>query len=327
MHLAEHTVEVDHLGQGERAERDVDRVSPDEGQLGQLGLLELDLDLGRLGRLTGPVELGVRRVDRDDLRALPGERDRGVAGAAAEVEHPLALERPEQPELRLGGDVRAVHRGVGRELLARRRGAGEAVPGGERGTDRWEGLRAGSRSVGHPRSLAGPRTRAVDVNMRRCGWPPSTRVTGRWGQAPRPISAGWSPRAAASTPTCSASRRSTGARDARAGRTRPRRSRDGLGLACAYVPADRVWGGSMGNALLVRGCLADVEGVALPGALRLPRTGPAVGGAGPGPDRRPQPDRSRSCTSRSACWTTSSRSAGSSRPWSSAPAPTSCSAT
>jgi endonuclease/exonuclease/phosphatase family metal-dependent hydrolase len=50
---------------------------------------------------------------------------------------------------------------------------------------------------------------------------------------------------------------------------------DGLGLACAYVPADRVWGGTMGNALLVRGSLADVEGVSLPGARRLR-----------GPDRR-----------------------------------------
>ena len=48
-----------------------------------------------------------------------------------------------------------------------------------------------------------------------------------------------------------------------------------LGLACVYVPADRVWGGSMGNALLVRGRLADVERVGLPGALRLR-----------GPDRR-----------------------------------------
>jgi endonuclease/exonuclease/phosphatase family metal-dependent hydrolase len=44
-----------------------------------------------------------------------------------------------------------------------------------------------------------------------------------------------------------------------------------LGYRCAYGPALRVGGGTMGNALLVRGSVADVELVPLGGHLRLGR--------------------------------------------------------
>jgi endonuclease/exonuclease/phosphatase family metal-dependent hydrolase len=46
---------------------------------------------------------------------------------------------------------------------------------------------------------------------------------------------------------------------------------DRLGLACVYGPSRRVGGGTMGNALLVRGTLADVELVPLTGHLRIGR--------------------------------------------------------
>jgi endonuclease/exonuclease/phosphatase family metal-dependent hydrolase len=46
---------------------------------------------------------------------------------------------------------------------------------------------------------------------------------------------------------------------------------DRLGMACVYGPARRLPGGTMGNALLLRGSLADVELVALTGRVRLGR--------------------------------------------------------
>ena len=60
-------------------------------------------------------ELLARRIDADGVRALLGERDRGLSATAAELEHALPPKVAEQPELRLGRDVGPVLGDVGRE--------------------------------------------------------------------------------------------------------------------------------------------------------------------------------------------------------------------
>ena len=105
MDLPEHPVDVLHRREAERREGPVDRVGPQEGQLGQRGVVELDLHplalagSARVGDLVGGL------VDPDDLRTLAGQGDGVVAGAAAEVEDPLALDRAEELEGVLPRDV------------------------------------------------------------------------------------------------------------------------------------------------------------------------------------------------------------------------------
>ena len=95
--LAEHAVDVVDGHETPDRQRGVDGVGTDERQLGQWGVVDLQADLlsvagrSRFGHLVG------RLVDADHLGSLPGEGDRVVAGAAAEVEDPLAVDVAQKP--------------------------------------------------------------------------------------------------------------------------------------------------------------------------------------------------------------------------------------
>ena len=90
--LAEHPVDVVDRAEAPDGQHGVDGVGPDEGQLGERGVVELDPHLLALAGGPGLGHLVGGRVDADDLGALPGERDGVVAGAAAEVEDALAVD-------------------------------------------------------------------------------------------------------------------------------------------------------------------------------------------------------------------------------------------
>ena len=101
VHLAEEAAEVGHRPERLAAERDVDRVGPQERQVGQVARLQLEPDLCDLGRGTSGRDAIRGAVDADDRRALPGEADRGVTRPAPELEHALALHRTEQTDDRV----------------------------------------------------------------------------------------------------------------------------------------------------------------------------------------------------------------------------------
>ena len=71
-------------------------------------MVQLDGDLLALAQPAGVAELLGRRLDGDDLRPLLRHRHRDRPAAAAELEHPLALEPAEQAQVGLGRDVGAV---------------------------------------------------------------------------------------------------------------------------------------------------------------------------------------------------------------------------
>ena len=83
VHLAEQPVEVLDLAEHAGREREVDRVGAQEREVGRVALVPLDAHLGGRRELAGPRELRGRAVDRDDVRALAGERDRVLARAAS----------------------------------------------------------------------------------------------------------------------------------------------------------------------------------------------------------------------------------------------------
>ena len=130
MHLAEHPVEILDVAEGVGREDQVDRVGPQEGQVGEVAVAELDLDLLALAQPAGERQLLGREVDADGGGALLGEGDRALGAAAAELEHPLALEVAEQAEVGLGADVGPVVGDVGGQLRAGLVGGGVAVPRG-----------------------------------------------------------------------------------------------------------------------------------------------------------------------------------------------------
>ena len=136
--LPEHPVDVVHRRQAPHRDDRVDRVGPDEGQLGERRVVQLDLHLLALARGAGVGHLVGRLVDGDHLGALLGQRDGVVPGAAAEVEDPLALHVPEQLQRVLARHVGAVGDDVGGEVVATGAGDGEAsghrrsLPGGAR---------------------------------------------------------------------------------------------------------------------------------------------------------------------------------------------------
>ena len=84
-------------------------------------VVELDLHALPLAGGPGVGDLVGRLVDADDLGALAGQGDGVVAGAAAEVEDPLALDVAEQLQRVLPRDVGAVGHDVG----------GQSAPPGE----------------------------------------------------------------------------------------------------------------------------------------------------------------------------------------------------
>ena len=127
VHLTEDTVEILDLAQGEHAEHQIDRVGAQEGKIGEISAVPLDPDLLGLGELARPRELRRRCVERDGVHALEREGDRGLAGAATEVEHPLALQVAEQAQLLLARQLGPVADGAeARRRAGHRR---ESVPG------------------------------------------------------------------------------------------------------------------------------------------------------------------------------------------------------
>ncbi len=62
--LAEEPVEVVDAGQREHAQRAVERVGAHEGQLGQVALVQLDLDLGLVDGRPGGLDAGPGRGRR-----------------------------------------------------------------------------------------------------------------------------------------------------------------------------------------------------------------------------------------------------------------------
>ena len=176
VHLAEDAVDVVDAGQREHAEGGVERVGPHERQLGQIALVQLDLDLGLVGGRPGRLDAGQGRVDADDPGALPGEGDQLGARADPEDEDPPAVDVAEQPELGLGGDVGPVPDGVGglvgqprvggrqrRGRLVGRVGRRGQVAGGR--VTRADVARTGE-AIGHGRSLARPGAPVRDVRRR-----------------------------------------------------------------------------------------------------------------------------------------------------------------
>ena len=98
VHLAEHPVEVVDGVEGVGAEDQVDAVGPDERQIGQVTLVELDL---HVLLVDAPPQVGEAiggRVDGDRVGALLGEGDRAL-GAAAKLEDAFALDVAAEPQL------------------------------------------------------------------------------------------------------------------------------------------------------------------------------------------------------------------------------------
>ena len=124
--LAEHPVDVLHRREAPHRHDRVDRVGPDERQLGERRVVELHLHALALARGAGVGDLVGRLVDGDHLGALLGQRDGVVAGAAPEVEDALALDVPEQLQGVLARHVGPVGDDVGREVEAAGAGDGEA---------------------------------------------------------------------------------------------------------------------------------------------------------------------------------------------------------
>ena len=72
-------VEVFDLADDTDREREVDRVGAQEREVARVALVPLDAHFGRVGELAGERELRLRRVERDDVRALAREHDRVLA--------------------------------------------------------------------------------------------------------------------------------------------------------------------------------------------------------------------------------------------------------
>jgi hypothetical protein len=106
--LAEDPVQVLDLGQRGDRQRGVDRVAPQEREVGQVRAVELDADVLLLARLPGPVDPAGHLVDDDHLGLVAGQGEDGVGPAAAQDQDPLALDLAQEPELGLAGDVGAV---------------------------------------------------------------------------------------------------------------------------------------------------------------------------------------------------------------------------
>jgi hypothetical protein len=125
--LAEHAVDVVHGDQPPHGQHRVDGVGPDEGELGEGSVVQLDLHLLALAGGAGVGDLIGGLVDPDDLRALAGQRDRVVTGTAAEVEHALAVHVAEELQRVLPRHVGPVRDDVGGEVETARAGDGEAL--------------------------------------------------------------------------------------------------------------------------------------------------------------------------------------------------------
>ena len=96
-----------------------------------VALVPLDADLGGVGELAGERELRLRDAStRDDVRALLRERDRVLARAAPEVEHPLAAARRRTGagRPRSGGRVRTCTTSVRRPHRRHSRRAAMSIP-------------------------------------------------------------------------------------------------------------------------------------------------------------------------------------------------------
>ena len=100
------------LGQRVHANHEVDGVGAQEREIGEVALVPVDPHLGRMVTFAGDREALVGPVDADHHRSLLGQRDRDRTGSAPELEHALALEVAEEPQLPFGGPTGAVGDGV-----------------------------------------------------------------------------------------------------------------------------------------------------------------------------------------------------------------------
>ena len=166
VHLAQHAVEVVEPSELVDREGGIDGVGPYERQLGEVAVVELELDLVGVGQVAGGLEAVEVRVDHDDVSALGGEGDGGVASTGPEDQEATALDGPEHAEGRLVGDVGPVHHDVDRQLGS----------GGERGRGDGFGCAEEGRLV-HRLSL--PRLACGPVDQRTVpSGPAAPRVPG-----------------------------------------------------------------------------------------------------------------------------------------------------
>ena len=113
--LTQHTIEIGHPAELEGGQGDVDGVGADEGQLGEIALMQFDPDLMGLGEIAGGLDVGEVGVDPDDMCPLAGQGHDVVAVAGAEDEHPSAIGVAEEAQGALVGDVGAVGHDIGRD--------------------------------------------------------------------------------------------------------------------------------------------------------------------------------------------------------------------
>src|SRR5262249_19422199 len=86
----------------------IDRVGPQERQIGDVALVELDLHLVLVRELAREVVVSGRTVERDHVRALVRERHRVLAAPRTEVEDPLPVDVAAQPQVVFARDVGSV---------------------------------------------------------------------------------------------------------------------------------------------------------------------------------------------------------------------------
>ena len=130
--LAQHPIDVGDPAQLEGGQGDIDGISPHEGQLGKVALMEFDPDLMGLGEITGGLDVAQIVIDPDDMGALPGQCDHVVTPAGSQDEHASTLGVAEQTERTLVRDIGAVGHDIGGEVR-RRRECGRRWTGRESG--------------------------------------------------------------------------------------------------------------------------------------------------------------------------------------------------
>ncbi len=126
--LAEDPVEVALAAEFVDGDGAVDGVGADEGQLGDVAVVELEAPFEAFGAIAGDLESPVVAVDHDHVSTLAGESHGGLSASGAEHEEPLRADLAEQPQAALVGDVGPVgHDVVGEVGVIRREPCGGAL--------------------------------------------------------------------------------------------------------------------------------------------------------------------------------------------------------
>ena len=128
--LTEHPVEVFDVPERVRREHEIDRLATNEREVGEVAVMQLDLDTLPFAQTPSVRDLRCGEVDADRDRSLLRERDRRLGTTTAEIEHPLAAQVAQQAEVGFGRDVGAVHGDVCGQLGSSLVGVGVAIPSG-----------------------------------------------------------------------------------------------------------------------------------------------------------------------------------------------------